>query len=78
VSECCGDIPDEILKDKVVGSPHLSGRDNPGSGEGTKTGIVAKLGACFSSVRSHSYFIYPVVLILSVFLLFFLRKGGKD
>jgi len=70
------------LKNKVVGSSHLSRDDNKGSGEGTKTGIIAKLGACFNSVRNHSYFIYPVVLILSVFLLFFLKgriiKGGKD
>ena len=78
MSGCCGDIPDEILKDKVVGSPHLSGANNKGSGESGKRGIIGKLGAFFSANRSSGYIIAPIVLILSVFLLFFLRKGGKS
>lgn len=67
------------LKSKVVSSPHLSGSDNKGSGEGTKKGIFSKLGAFITSGGNYKYFIYPTVLILSIILLFFIKgKGGKE
>jgi len=67
------------LKNKVVGSPHLSGGDNKGSGEETKKGIISKLGAFITSGGNYKFIIYPTVLIFSIILLFFLKgKGGKD
>jgi len=81
VSGCCGDIPNEVLKEKVVSSPHLSRSDNKGSGETAKKGIISKLGAFFSTGWNSGYIITPIVLIFSIFLLFFLKgriKGGKD
>jgi len=77
MSGCCGDIPDEVLKEKVVGSLHLSRSDSKGSGEGTKKGIFSKLGAYFTASGNYKFIIAPTVLILSIILLFFL-KGKKE